>query len=335
MTLKIDADDNRSPDSRIEMQLRNAGGTFTAAETVKDTVEWEVSPSDGKKTVQVRFEDEFGNRSEEYDLTFTLDTTAPQITHTRVTSAEVGESIEIAASVTDETSTDARLFYRPGGKDAFTRVNMSGDDAVEATIPSSAAREGVSYYIEVEDALGHVATFPADGASDPVGVSVSGEVTQTTTFPADTWHIFSVPLTSAPGQLTDLLNTALSAGNWSANTWNGQATVATTPTVKAGQAFWLTTKTALRLDIQGVLSDPANPPTIAVRQGWNLIGNPYVYPVPFGSVKAVLNGQRVALDEGGSAVLRQRFWRWSDTTPNDVTDGDYKIETSLSATWEP
>jgi hypothetical protein len=335
VTLAIDADDNRSPYERIEMQLRNAGGTFTDAEPVKATVEWEVSPSDGEKTVQVRFEDEFGNRSEEFEVTFTLDTTAPQITHTRVTSAEVGESIEIVATVTDETSTDARLLYRPGAEDVFTAVNMSGEDTVEGTIPSSAAREGVSYYIQVEDALGHVATFPADGPSDPIGISVSGEVTQTATFPADTWHIFSVPLTSAPGQLTDLLNTALSAGSWSANAWNGEATVATTPTVKAGQAFWLTTKAPLRLDIQGVLSDPANPPTISVRQGWNLIGNPYVYPVPFGSVKVVLNGQHVALDEGGDAVLRQRFWRWSDTTSNDVTDGDYKLETSLSATWEP
>ena len=335
VTLEIDADDNRSPDSAIQMQLRNAGGTFSSAETVRATVEWEVSPSDGEKTVQVRFEDEFGNRSEEFEVTFTLDTTAPQIAHTRVTSAEVGEAIEIVATVTDETSTDARLLYRPSGEGDFTRVNMAGEDTVEATIPSSAAREGVSYYIEVEDALGHVATFPDDGASGPVGVSVSGEVTQTTTFPADTWHIFSVPLTSAPGQLTDLLNTALTPGNWSANAWNGTATVAATPTVKAGQAFWLTTKTPLRLDVQGVLSDPANPPTIAVRQGWNLVGNPYVYPVPFGSVKVVLNGQRVGLDEGGDAVLRRRFWRWSDTTSNDVTDGDYQIETGLSATWEP
>ncbi|MBT7095795.1 tandem-95 repeat protein, partial [Candidatus Poribacteria bacterium] len=335
VTLELEADDNRSAQADIEMQIRNAGGTFSDAEPVADTKEWEVSPSDGEKTVQVRFEDEFGNRSEEFGVAFTLDTTAPQITHTRVTSAEVGESIEIAANVTDETSTTARLFYRPGGEDGFTRVSMPGDGSIEATIPSSSADEGVAYYIEVEDALGHTATFPAAGAENPIGVAVSGDVTQTTTFPPDAWHIFSVPLASAPGQLTDLLDAALAAGDWSASTWNGQSTVATTPTVKAGQAFWLTTKTPLRLDIQGAMADPAKPPTITVRQGWNLVGNPYVYPVPFGNVKAVVNGHPLALDEGGTAVLRQRFWRWSDTSSNDITDGDYKLETALSATWEP
>ena len=335
VTLALEATDNRSARSGIEMQIRNAGGTFSDPEPLTATKEWEVSPSDGKKTVQVRFEDEFGNRSEEFAVTFTLDTTPPQITHTRVTSAEAGDSIEIAANVTDETATTARLFYRPGGEDGFTQISMPGDDSIKATIPAAAADEGVSYFIEVEDALGQMATFPSDGADSPIGVAVSGEITQTATFPPDAWHIFSVPLTSAPGQLTDLLNTALSAGNWSASAWNGQNTVATTPTVKAGQAFWLTTKQSLRLEVQGVLSDPATPPKIAVRAGWNLVGNPYVYPVPFGSVRAVVNGRPLPLDEGGSAVLRPRFWRWSDTTSNDVTDGDYKLEDSLSATWEP
>ncbi|MAF11805.1 hypothetical protein CMK11_15265, partial [Candidatus Poribacteria bacterium] len=335
VTLALEAEDNRSSLSNIEMQIRNAGGTFSDAEPVADTKEWDVSPSDGEKTVQVRFEDEFGNRSEEFEVVFTLDTTPPQIAHTRVTAAEAGESIEIVASVTDETSTTARLFYRPGGSDDFTSANMPGDDSVKGTIPSSAADEGVAYYIEVEDALGHSATFPAGGAENPIGVAVSGDITQTATFPPDAWHIFSVPLASAPGQLTDLLNAALAAGEWSANTWNGQSTVATTPTVKAGQAFWLTTKKPLQLDIQGVMADPAKPPTITVRQGWNLVGNPYVYPVPFGNVKAVVDGQPLGLDEGGTAVLRQRFWRWSDTSSNDVTDGDYELETALSATWEP
>ena len=330
LPLTLTLSDNNTAPSQIKVELRNRGGNWTPQEA------FQVPAGDGEKTIEIRFTDEVGNRSDPVQVAFILDTTPPQISHTPVASANLGSNASIEVNVTDVSPITGRVQYRPGGDSNFTTLEMTGDKSLKAEIPAASLKFGVSYYVEVEDALGHKSTHPQGGEQAPIGITASGEFTPDTPFTHDAWNLFSVPLSEVSTNLTTLLDSAAGPNDWKAGTWNGTANTPSSPIAAPGKPFWLIARKPLnppQLKISGKTAKPEAPHTIRLPQGWNLIANPFLFPVAFGNLRVETAGNRLPLDQQNA--VRPRFWSWKDTTSDDRTDGVYDLSTDFSAVWEP
>lgn len=88
----------------------------------------------------------------------------PVITHTPVTSATIGQPIDIHAQVTDDSNKISviRLYYRKKGQLVYQFVEIKPDNTAEsfsATIPDSfVTQNGVEYYLYAKDDLGAITT---------------------------------------------------------------------------------------------------------------------------------------------------------------------------------
>jgi hypothetical protein len=86
----------------------------------------------------------------------------PEITHTPITQAPVGQKIIITATITDDSQVvEANMFYRVGGQEDFFEVQMIVTEGVyRADIPAVAVIDsGLEYYIEARDE-GHSTFMP-------------------------------------------------------------------------------------------------------------------------------------------------------------------------------
>lgn len=290
--------------------------------------------ADGVYIIRLRVTDNATN-ARSATTTFTWDTTPPKVTHQPVTSGTLGGGVSIKIGVSDVSPPiTGQLHYRPGGEPTFRQIPLAGTGTtLAAEIPTDAINFGVSYYVAVEDTLKNSGTHPEKGEFDPVGVVVSGELTQASAFPHETWHLFSVPFSAADADLTPFLDTAVGENSWVADTWNGTENVRTAPVATLGQPFWLITTQQFRSKLNGTVANPAESQTLPLRQGWNLVANPFPFPVSFGNIRVDAKEGLLPLDK--QSAVRPRFWRWKDTSPNDKTDGAYEMITDFSAPWEP
>ena len=241
-------------------------------------------------------------------------------------------------NISDTSTTTGKLYYRTGGEREFRQLSMKGPgNTLTGEIPADALKMGVSYYLEAEDVVEHVSTYPDKGSDAPIGVVVSGAFAQQDMFPAQAWHLFSVPVTAATPNLESLLDNTLGQDNWAADIWNGTTNVrAKQPIAVPGNPFWLISKTPFQLKVTGETANPTTSQTLSLRQGWNLVANPYLFEVSFGNVQIMVDGNPLPLDNPkASNLVQPKFWRWTDITPNDITDGDYEMVTNLSQRWKP
>ena len=238
----------------------------------------------------------------------------------------------------DASAVSGGFYYRPGGQRNFRDVSMTKNGAVLiAEIPADEISYGFSYYLEATDAAGNASQFPKDGVDEAIGVAVSGTYTHEVDFPAQAWHLFSVPLALMNTDLKVLLDNVTGQNNWTTNIWNGTDSVQTMePAIVLGAPLWLISKTPFRLQVDRVTVDPSQHKTLSLSSGWNLVANPYLFPVPFGNIAVLVDDMPISLNDSSvSNIVRTKFWRWQDTTPNDVTDGDYEVITNPSQQWEP
>ena len=140
------------------------------------TTEWSsnITLVDGTNTIVVIATDNSGN-SKEVSITVTLDTTAPVIAHTPVTSATESEPIPVSATITDSSGiASATLFYRIAGA-TWTSLPMTADvNIYTASIPaSSVTTAGVEYYIRAMDSDSNAAYSPATAPASPYLIAVT------------------------------------------------------------------------------------------------------------------------------------------------------------------
>ncbi|MGC8843812.1 MAG: hypothetical protein ACP5QS_07715, partial [bacterium] len=103
-----------------------------------------------------------------------------------------------------------------------------------------------------------------------------------------------------------------------------------------GRAFWIKADSKATLDVSGQSPQPVPwwiDYPIQLEAGWNQIGNPFVYTIPWGSVKVQYMGQTKGWSEAISAGwLRDFIFHWNPTTnsyelkPEFYKNGTYPLE---------
>jgi len=201
--------------------------------------------------------------------------------------------------------------------------------------PRGALEHGASYYVERGDLLGRTTTYPSSGADDLVGIAVSGQF-NSPQFGPQVWQLFSLPVQLQGTPVADLLTDALGADAWASESWNGTQNVRGAPNPQPGRPVWLIAKDAVQIQVEGTTAAPSDGQEIKLKKGWNLVANPYTFPVAFGNVLLRRDTGDLPLSHpSAAAFVRARFWRWEDTSANDVTDGDYEMLEDFDDEWLP
>lgn len=250
-----------------------------------------------------------------------------QFSHTSVGISEAGSGFEVSGNVEESGGLErAALHYRQGGEHGYSLVEMveGTDGTISATIPgSSVTSRGVAYYIELTDGRGRTVREPAVGDFG-VAVRIPDPGLASPDPPAggseqSAYRLLSVPLNLDAPAPEAVLGDEL--GPYDPDQWRffelrfDQAAheYPDTDPVSPGMAFWLITREPVQtLDTgSGVSVDPAETFTVPLHPRWNLIGNPFDFPISI---------DQVSLRSGEPVEMRSFDGAWNDPVHERVTE---------------
>ena len=203
--------------------------------------------------------------------------------------------------------TEGFIHFRRGGEPAYTTAGpVSLDPTLVFALPDSVVgARGVEYWIETRT-LTRTLTDPAHApGSSPHTIAVSvRNLQEDRKWPGETYRMVSIPLAVIDaGQITleALLSDQVAFGPYDPGQWrcfryasdagryvelsDKGAADHFRPT--AGASFWLASREANRVNTAPTIghSTPTNSPyAIALAPGWNMIGNPFDFPVSWDSM---------------------------------------------------
>lgn len=213
------------------------------------------------------------------------------------------------------TAAAGTLFYRRAGDIGFESLEFAG----QATIPGAAVTEsGLEYYI-----IGAVPgpPYPANTPSQrpavqPVRVASAGPPYALT---PRSYKMITVPLLLDDTTIEDVLVDDYEPYDplvWRLLRWKGDDFVeypTLNDAVRPGEAFFLVTRDGTSFDAtDGFSVSTSLPYPIALQPGWNMIGNPFAFPVAWSNVDrdasvvnaiAYFDGVEMVQDPGAIDVL--------------------------------
>jgi len=212
------------------------------------------------------------------------------------------------------TAAAGALFYRRAGALGFESINFAG----QATIPGAAITEsGLEYYIVDDDGAAFPATTPEQRpAVQPVRVA---SATPPYALTPRSYKMITVPLLLDDTTLEDVLGDDYGPYDpqaWRLLRWKEDDFVEF-PTlddaVRPGEAFFLVTRDGAMYDAgAGFSVNTSLLYPIALQPGWNMIGNPFAFPVAWSDVDrdasvvnaiAYYDGVEMVQDPGRTDVL--------------------------------
>ncbi|HET9232872.1 MAG TPA: FlgD immunoglobulin-like domain containing protein, partial [Candidatus Eisenbacteria bacterium] len=217
---------------------------------------------------------------------------------------------------------EGTLFHRQGGEVDYRSAEFTVRGAlIVAAVPDSlVGARGVEYWARVVTASGTVLTTPAlDPAPAPLSFQTSvARLVEPSEHRGNDYRILSVPLDFGPdftGTLATILGDQPEFGIYNPENWRcfaysesgyNEFDEGSEFIPKPGRAFWLISRTAHRVDTAPIIgfSTPTREPfAISLSPGWNMVGNPYAFPVAWSSVR--VNGVPV---EDQSDVEPPQSW---------------------------
>ncbi|HEX7070066.1 MAG TPA: PQQ-binding-like beta-propeller repeat protein [Rhodothermales bacterium] len=186
--------------------------------------------------------------------------------------------------------TSGTVFFRRGGDRTYqsASIDVSGEDELTATIPAEFVTvRGVEYYVVLTDGSS-TSTVPAfDPENNPARLSVEVEDAEAeVTLEPRRYRAISVPLVLEDPTVDAVLEDDLGPAGptaWRLFEWRDNEYVEY-PDVGGvfvpGSGFFLITQTGGSFDAgSGRSVSTSTPITVRLQPGWNLVGNPFAFPV--------------------------------------------------------
>jgi hypothetical protein len=191
------------------------------------------------------------------------------------------------------------LFVRPGGGGAYTAVALTqaADGSLRADVPASALTpRGLDLYAEVQSPDGTTRRFPevAPGLAPVFQPTRFDALPPTVTPPALAYSMVSFPGNLDPAAVTDVTDVfvddygAYDTRNWRVFRWNpaagayDEATVDLSGAPTPGTAYWLINRAGDPYTVgAGVSTEGGQPYALRLAPGWNQVGAPFAYDVPW------------------------------------------------------
>lgn len=230
----------------------------------------------------------------------------------------IKSNIVVSANITDAQSVDRVKFnFRKGGDTGFVEFldATSEGSYYEFTIPDSMATDrGIEYFLTAMDALGLVSRLPKSGVFSH-SIRISGEgLIMVKPYPSgseqNAYRMISVPLDLDNRNPGDVLEDDL--GKYDNTKWrfyelqSNQQYIEypNTSDMIPGKAFWLIVKESGKVINTGVgnTNITSQEYAIPLNPGWNLIGNPFNFPIPIENVYMQSNNKTLDL------FLYDRSW---------------------------
>ena len=234
----------------------------------------------------------------------------------------------IGFKITDNTlSLSATLYIVRGGEINYQsipfKVDSQKNDSLVCVLPDSLTNSrGFSYYIVITE--GGVNTY----TTATVGVAAAQATSQTlTAISINSYQMISLPLTVSAADAYTLFSSQLGdKTRWIVyGDYAGSGNYLEYPSLSPGEGAWLISKESRKLQITGNGQSPQTAFTIALKNGWNMIGNPYDFPIYWDNTTVVSGSNETLLSNQNSnnILVSRKIHTYQDTTANSLNDGEY------------
>lgn len=136
----------------------------------------ELSFDDGSYQVFFYSVDTARNKEPVKNVSFKIDTIAPDVKHAQITEWLYSEDIQVSVTISEYGSgiADARLYYKNPNWGSYRDIRMTTSDGktYTAVIPKEdVTLDGIQYYVEVRDNAGNTVRLPSGGSNAPYFIS--------------------------------------------------------------------------------------------------------------------------------------------------------------------
>lgn len=251
-------------------------------------------------TIKIEAADNAGNKLNPETYSFATEKyyELPVFIHSPTEIAVQGKEINLETTVRDVNKyPKIFLYYRQGGSSQYDSLEMQSPESsqFQGTIPGNIVTErGVEYFMSARSTQGLEKTDPLLKARiNPHVVRVYvNNLVRTESTVAGSYRLISIPLNLESGRISQVLADDL--GAYERTIWrlmryqNGnyqEYTVGDIEDFAPGKSYWLITKNAAKIDAgPGYSTATDSNFVIQIQPGWNMIGNPFAFPVKWDTI---------------------------------------------------
>lgn len=250
---------------------------------------------------------------------------------------EEGDSVFVQITLGDSVQAEGvEVFSRECGAPGYQARPMNlvfhdgWQDRYEATLPGSlAGPRGLEFFMQA--ANGPVTCLIANPHS-PIRLRVS---TSSLSFPApqpaESYRLWSVPLEFAGARILAMVGDDLGtadAAKWRMFSYEPDSSkyvelAETEAFLEQGRSYWLIVRDPVTLDtgpVDGVSTPADSAFVIRLKGGWNLIGNPFAFPVAWDSVRVEGKSAQEGRGQGSPILVESPVaWNGNEYIPNATT----------------
>ena len=240
--------------------------------------------------------------------------------------AAENETTAIVRSPDDFAATAGALFYRRGGERSYQTVALdpSTSGSFSASLPPEyVTPRGVEYYATLTDGAQTLSVPAFSPAANPavLRVRVVDQLAERS-FAPRTYRMTSIPLNIDDRSLASVFGDDYGPYDpriWRLLCWRDEAYQEgpnACPPAEPGNAYFLISQTGAPFDVpEGLSVNTRIPHDVVLEPGWNLIGNPFAFPVDWADVegqvafvaeRAYFDGREMI--QSGDAVDVLRPW---------------------------
>jgi Tol biopolymer transport system component len=291
---------------KIELSINDGVNWEELAESVQAfTGSYQITVPDTPSSLcRVRITDVSNPETFRISERFEIKQSSLSIYHVPVETAEELEELVFNTNISGTSDIESvTLFYRKAGEADFSynqRMELSGAGSNDYAFTMETGyftAPGMDYYIVAVDMDKNEARSPVDEGFYSITANILGIKSTDTTAGGtaqNAYRMISVPINFAETSVEDQLMGVLPNGTYGVD-WRlfrytpGSTEPSEYPDIEGftpGNAYWFITKNDFQLNTTGGLTVTTSMPfNIALKQGWNDIGNPWLFDIAWDNIE--------------------------------------------------